>query len=180
LEFLMFLRRQKMQFETLYQDLVQGAEIIRALVTGVTQADASFKPNPESWSVLEVMCHLYDEEREDFRQHLDSILHRPTEQWTPFDPGTWVIERAYNERDLAVTLDGFLAEREKSLAWLKGLSTPNWEAEHSDQFGSITAGEMFTAWVDHDNLHIRQLVELRHERIISQARPFETCYAGEW
>ena len=95
-------------------------------------------------------------------------------------PGIWVTERAYNERDLAVTLDGFLAEREKSLAWLKGLSMPNWEAEHSDQFGTITAGEMFTAWVDHDNLHIRQLVELRHVKIVSQAKPFDTRYAGEW
>ena len=36
-----------MQFEVLYQNLVQGAEIIRALVTEITQVDASFKPNPQ-------------------------------------------------------------------------------------------------------------------------------------
>ena len=55
------------EFETLYQDLAHGAEIIRALVLGVTQAQAQVKPTPESWSILEVVCHLGDEEREDFR-----------------------------------------------------------------------------------------------------------------
>ena len=62
-----------MEFETLYQDLAHGAEIIRALVVGVTQAEAQVKPTPESWSILEVVCHLGDEEREDFRQRVDLI-----------------------------------------------------------------------------------------------------------
>jgi len=169
-----------MQFEKLYQDLVQGAEIIRALITGITQAEARHKPDPESWSVLEVVCHLYDIEREDFRPRLDSILHRPTEKWTPIDPGSWIITRGYNERDLAETLDGFLTERDRSSTWLKSLSSPNWEAEYTDEFGSMKAGEMFASWVAHDNLHMRQLVELRRGRIVSLAEPFDVGYAGEW
>ena len=63
-----------MQFEILYQELVHSAEIIRALIAGITQAEARSNPNPESWSILEVMCHLYDIEREDFRPRLDSHL----------------------------------------------------------------------------------------------------------
>jgi hypothetical protein len=169
-----------MQFETLYQELAHSAEMIRALTMGITQAEARLKPSPESWSILEVVCHLYDIEREDFRPHLDSILHRPAEEWIPFDPASWVTARGYNERNLAETLDSFLAEREKSLAWLKSLSTSNWEAAHVDQFGSIKAGEMFASWVAHDNLHIRQLVELRRGRIVSLAEPFDVGYAGEW
>jgi hypothetical protein len=169
-----------MQFETLYQELAHSAEMIRALTVGLTSAEARFKPNPESWSILEVVCHLYDIEREDFRPHLDSILYRPAEEWTPFDPQSWITTRRYNERNLAETLDSFLAERTKSLVWLKSLATSNWEAEHVDQFGSITAGEMFASWVAHDNLHIRQLVELRRARIVSLAEPFDVGYAGEW
>jgi hypothetical protein len=169
-----------MEFETLYQELVHSTAMIRALVAGLTAAEARLKPNPESWSVLEVVCHLYDIEREDFRPRLVAILHRPAEEWAPIDPGSWIIGRGYNQRDLAETLAGFLAEREKSLAWLKSLSTPDWEAEHVDQFGSMKAGEMFTSWVAHDNLHLRQLVELRHARIVSLAAPFDVGYAGEW
>ena len=169
-----------MQFEVLYQELVYSAGIIRALVTGITQAEARSRPNPESWSILEVVCHLYDIEREDFRPRLDSILQRPAEEWTPMDPASWITARGYNERNLVETLESFLAERDKSLAWLKSLASPNWEAEHIDQFGSIKAGEMFASWVAHDNLHIRQLVELRRGRIVSLAEPFDVGYAGEW
>ncbi len=39
---------------------------------------------------------------------------------------------------------------------------------------------MFSAWVDHDNLHIRQLVELRQARIVRLAEPYDVSYAGEW
>jgi hypothetical protein len=169
-----------MEFETLYQELVHSTAMIPALVAGLTTAEARLKPNPESWSILEVISHLYDIEREDFRPRLNAILHRPAEEWTPIDPGSWIIARQYNQRDLAETLAGFLAEREKSLAWLKGLSTPDWEAEHVDQFGSMMAGEMFASWVAHDNLHIRQLVELRRVRIVNLTAPFDIGYAGEW
>ena len=169
-----------MQFERLYQDLAHGAEIIRALLLGVTQDEARVRPDPESWSILEVACHLYDEEREDFRPRLDGILHRPADKWAPIDPGSWIVGRGYNQRDLGETLAGFLAERERSLAWLKSLSAPDWEAEYSDQHGTMKAGELLAAWVAHDNLHTRQLVELRRARLVALAEPYDVGYAGEW
>lgn len=51
---------------------------------------------------------------------------------------------------------------------------------HTDQYGSVTAGEMLSAWVAHDNLHIRQLVELRRARIEKITQPYLIEYAGEW
>ncbi len=50
--------------------------MIRALLNDIGQEQAQVKPDAESWSILEVVCHLYDEEQEDFREHLDFILHR--------------------------------------------------------------------------------------------------------
>ena len=169
-----------MQFETLYQELACGAEIVGKLVTGVTQAEARSRPNPESWSVLEVVCHLVDEEREDFRQRLDIMLHRPDEPWPPIDPKGWVTGRKYNDRDLAEMLDRFVAERGQSLAWLRGLAAPNWEAEYLAPFGPIKAGDMLAAWVAHDNLHMRQLVELRRSRVVHLTEPYDVQYAGDW
>jgi hypothetical protein len=168
------------QPEVLFQELARGAEIIRALVSGITQAEAQIKPDPESWSILEVVCHLYDEEREDFRQRLDLILHRPGDEWPPIDPVGWVTARKYNERDLAESLDRFVAEREQSLAWLRRLPAPNWEAECVTRFGGMKAGDMLAAWVAHDNLHSRQLVELRRVRVVEIAKPYEVQYAGDW
>jgi hypothetical protein len=169
-----------MDFESLYQHLAHGAEIVRALTAGISQQEAQVKPDPEAWSTLEVLCHLYDEEREDFRYHLDAILNRPEESWPPYDPQAWVTERGYNQRNFAEMVNNFLTEREQSLKWLKSLSAPNWEARHTEGKYSFTAGEMFSAWVEHDNLHIRQLVEIRHARIARLAKPYDVRYAGEW
>ncbi len=79
-----------MIFAELYQEMVNSTEIIRALIANISQEEAQVKPTPEVWSILEVVCHLYDEEREDFREHLDFILHRQNEEWHEIDPQDWV------------------------------------------------------------------------------------------
>jgi hypothetical protein len=169
-----------MESKILFQELANGAEIVSKLVAGVTSAEARFKPNPDSWSILEVICHLYDEEREDFRQRLDIMLHRPAEKWPPIDPTGWVAARKYNERDLAEMTANFVAERNASLAWLEELAAPNWETEYVAPFGMIKAGDMLGSWVAHDQLHLRQLVELRWSRVLRLVAPYGVRYAGEW
>lgn len=169
-----------MEFETLYQDLAHGADIIRALVLGVTQTEAQVNPTAESWSILEVVCHLADEEREDFRQRVDFMLNRPGEAWPPIHPGAWVTERKYNERNLEQALSDFLAERAKSLAFLKGLASANWNASTVTPFGERKAGDLLGSWVAHDNLHMRQLVELRRVRLQKITDPYDIRYAGDW
>ena len=169
-----------MNFETLYLELQDGAEMIRALLTGISQEDAQIRPTPESWSILEVACHLYDLEREDFREHLDFILHRQDEEYHVIDPQAWVKERRYNEQDFQAMQEKFFAERWKSLEWLKKLSKADWDSTYTSEYGSMTAGEMFSSWVAHDNLHIRQLVELRRARIERITKPYPIEYAGDW
>lgn len=169
-----------MKFETLYQELQNSTEMVRSLLSGVTADEARLKPDETSWSILEVVCHLYDEEREDFREHLDFILHRQNDEYHVIDPQSWVKERRYNEQDLQTMQEKFFSERHKSLEWLKGLSNADWDITYTSQYGSVTAGEMFACWVAHDNLHIRQLVELRRARIENLTKPYPIEYAGDW
>ena len=169
-----------MKFTELYQEMVNSTEIIRALIANVSQEEAQVKPSPEAWSILEVVCHLYDEEREDFREHLDFILHRQHEKWHSIDPQDWVTSRKYNEQHFIEMQMKFFEERGKSLDWLIDLSDADWETTYTSDFGSVPAGEMFAAWVAHDNLHIRQLVELRHKHIEKITSPYDLQYAGDW
>ncbi|MEZ4640023.1 MAG: DinB family protein [Caldilineaceae bacterium] len=46
--------------------LLKNAERIRCLVEGMSDQDARWKPDAESWSILEVINHLADEEEADF------------------------------------------------------------------------------------------------------------------
>jgi hypothetical protein len=169
-----------MKFTELYQELVNNTEIIRALTANILQDEARVKPSPETWSMLEVVCHLYDEEREDFREHLDFILHRQNEAWHRIDPQGWVTARKYNEQDFLEMQIKFFEERKKSLDWLIDLSEADWDITYTSEFGSVPAGEMFAAWVAHDNLHIRQLVELKRFHIERITQPHGIDYAGDW
>jgi hypothetical protein len=169
-----------MEFNTLYRELQNSTEMIHALLAGITQAEAQVKPYPESWSILEVICHLYDEEREDFREHLDFILNRQQEEYYAIDPQGWVKERKYNEQDFVQMKEKFLVERQKSLEWLQEISNFDWDITYVSKYGSVSAGEMLSCWIAHDNLHIRQLVELRRYRIEKITKPYPIEYAGEW
>ena len=173
-----------MRFEILRQELANGVQVLPSLLAGVTPAEARLKPDPVTWSILEVVCHLYDEEREDFRPRLDLMLNRPADPWPKINPGGWVTERAYNDRDVSQMLDQWLAERARSLEWLGGLAAggaePDWEKEVTSPFGRMRPGDMLASWVAHDNLHQRQLVELRRARLVNLAEPYDVQYAGDW
>src|SRR5436190_19605119 len=98
--------------------LSQTAGVIAGLTKGVSSEQARWKPAADRWSIVEVVNHLCDEERDDFRARVDGILHRPGQPLPPIDPPRWAVERKYNERDLAESLSRFQAERQKSLEWL--------------------------------------------------------------
>ena len=157
-----------------------NADVIAALSRDVSDAQARWKPAADAWSLLEVVNHLYDEEREDFRTRIDYILHRPGEQAPPIDPEGWVTARAYNERDPRPSLDAFLRERDSSLEWLRGLQNANWDAEYRAPWGVLRAGDLLAAWLAHDHLHVRQLNELHYAYLAQQAAPYSVEYAGDW
>jgi hypothetical protein len=157
-----------------------NAGAIAALARGISDAQARWKPAAEAWSLLEVVNHLYDEEREDFRTRLDYVLHRPGEPPPPIDPEGWVTARAYNARDPRESLDAFLRERDASLEWLLSLQGPNWDAEYRAAWGVLRAGDFLSAWLAHDHLHLRQLNELHYAYLAQEAAPYSVEYAGEW
>lgn len=169
-----------MDFDFCISQLADNAQRIRTMVERASDQQARWKPDQTSWSILEVACHLLDEEREDFRVRLDITLHRSDEAWPGIDPEGWVTKRRYNDQDPARVLGSFLREREASLAWLQELADPDWEATYAAPWGPIRAGDLLAAWVAHDLLHLRQLVELQWAYIGEQVAPYSTRYAGVW
>jgi hypothetical protein len=158
----------------------QNREVFESLARHVTREQAVWKPTPEKWSMLEVINHLYDEEREDFRPRLALTLNDPGAEWPRIDPQGWVVARRYSERELGPSLDNFLQEREESLAWLRELSAPAWENRHVREQGALSAGDLLASWLAHDFLHVRQLARLHWQYINVVAAPFDGAYGGPW
>ena len=169
-----------MQSKHVIAQLASHAKTIKSLAARISSEQAHWKPAPDQWSIVEVVCHLYDEEVEDFRARLAFILHPPGQLWPPIDPQGWVTQRQYNQNDLAPKLDAFLKERQVSIAWLAGLKNPDWAAVYQLPSGTLSAGDMANAWVGHDLLHSRQLVELHWGYARRLASPYNLDYAGDW
>lgn len=161
------------------QSLRSTTPVIESLVRGLGREEASWKPAEDKWCILEVMGHLLDEEREDFRVRIRLTLENPEAEWPPIHPSAWVTEREYAKRDLAATLDAWLEERAASLRWLEGQGGADWDRFREHPLaGRLAAGDLLASWAAHDLLHIRQLARLRYEYLSEIAKPWSPAYAG--
>ena len=76
--------------------------MLDALLAGLDAAGARTRPAPGEWSPVEILCHLRDEETEDFGARLRVIVDGAGE-FVPIDPERWAEERRYHEARLART-----------------------------------------------------------------------------
>jgi hypothetical protein len=97
---------------------------LNAVVAGVPAEEARWKPPSGAWSILEIVCHLGDEEVEDFRARVFSTLRDPTAAWAVIDPERAARDRRYNEQDLGEATARFVEERRRSVEMLRGLKDP--------------------------------------------------------
>lgn len=168
-----------MNIQFFIDQLTRGAVAIRSMVEDLDDAQVRWKPADDKWSVLEIVCHLADEEREDFRMRLELTLSDPRAEWPPIDPAGIVVARAYNSRKLSDALSAYLREREASIAWLTSLDEPDLATEHvHPEFGSMSAGNLLASWVAHDLLHIRQIARVEYQYVEKTAAPYSLEYAG--
>lgn len=150
---------------------------------GLETDRASFKPPNGAWSIVEIVAHLVDEEREDFRARLRLTIESPGREWPRTDPEAWARERGYHARDLDEMVKEFQKEREASLYWLRSLSKVDWKTAYQHpRVGPVTAGELLVSWAAHDALHVRQIAKRLFELAERDgaADGFKTTYAGQW
>jgi len=168
-----------MNHHLIINQLRVNCEVFKNLFQNVSEDQARWKPAKDRWSILEVVNHLYDEEREDFRKRLELVLSNPDRPWPPIDPEGWVVQRNYNERNLKESAGNFLAEREASLRWLNNQNSPDWQAtHHHPQMGPMSAGLLLANWSAHDFFHIRQLADLLFAYLTKQVAPVSLNYSG--
>lgn len=169
-----------MDQQQIIRQLAANAPVFRALLEGVPREQYLWKPDEYKWCILEVLCHLYDEEREDFRTRVRHVMEHHGTAPPPIDPVGWVKTRNYIEQDYEHKLADFLAEREQSIRWLDSLENPPWQnAFPHGHFGPMTADYFLRNWLAHDYLHFRQITRLKHQ-YLREHTPDGLDYAGSW
>ena len=167
----------EMNSSILADKLEASGESLFRMLEGLDDPQFRWKPAPEKWSVLEVLVHLVEEEQLDFRPRLASTLEDPSRPWPPIDPERWAKERRYNERDPAESLAALKKERSDSLAWLRSLESPAWNNTYNHPMAAIRAGDLMVSWLAHDQIHLRQIANLRVLWLREHAAPYSTRYA---
>lgn len=170
-----------MKVATIINKLRLNLSIIENNLTALSVAEILFRPNVEHWCLLEIICHLVDEEKDDFRMRVKHTLENPETQAPGFNPLDWVTERAYMQQDFKSKLQEFVQERKKSIAYLEALESPIWENGYTHKSaGRLTAFYFLNNWLAHDYLHLRQITKVKYEYLKSTESAINYDYAGNW
>jgi hypothetical protein len=101
--------------------LAEQPDDLRALLSGVTDEQASVRPAPSEWSVKEVIGHVNDTERI-FAYRTLRIARGDTTPLPGFEQNDYVESTDFNKRSLADLLDEFECQRRANVLCFKPLT----------------------------------------------------------
>jgi len=136
------------------------AEKLERLIEGVSTASLRERPEPDRWSVSEILAHLADGEIVGgFRMRF--ILGSPGASILGFDQDQWVVSGHYDKRDPRKSLEQFRVLREVNLALLDSLEPEQWQnfGIHSER-GQESIADIVRMFAGHDINHLKQIEKL--------------------
>ncbi|MCF8237775.1 MAG: DinB family protein [Saprospiraceae bacterium] len=160
--------------------LTRNRDVFSHLLAQPHPDQIQWSQDPTKWSLLQIVCHLRDEESEDFRSRLRMVLDSPGVPFPGINPTGWVVDRNYAGQDYTTVLRQFLQERDDSIAWLNGLRDPQWDnATVHPRLGPMSGHFVLANWLAHDHLHIRQIIRLQYD-FLAHLSGTSIQYAGFW
>jgi hypothetical protein len=157
------------------------ARLLPALDAQLADLDAALwhaRPAPAEWAPVEIVCHLRDEEAEDFPARLRVVLEGGS-AFTPIDPERWAVDRRYRDADPGAALAALRATRTANLAWLGGVAPAALTASVTHpRLGAFSGLDFLAAWATHDRLHLAQLTATLARLWADRWAPLRTAYAG--
>ena len=159
-------------------ELAQLPAILDALLAGLDEEAARVRPAPAEWSPVEIICHLRDEEVEDFGARLQVIVSGAGD-FTRIDPERWVEERRYRQASLRTELDALRLRRQATLDLLASLSPDTLSRSRTHRrLGRLSGLDLLAAWVAHDRIHLSQLAATLARNWAQRWAPLRAEYAG--
>jgi uncharacterized damage-inducible protein DinB len=136
--------------------LATTAAMLRELTSDVTSEQGVRAPAAGEWSILEVVRHLVEGDRDKFLPRLRRML---SESRPAFAPTTGA---AGDDSDLATLVAAFGSAREQVAKLLDGLDEAGWQREGvSPSRGALTVEAYARSTDRHDTEHLRQIQDVR-------------------
>ena len=159
-------------------ELGRMPEVLAALTAGLDAAAWRARPAAAEWAPLEIVCHLRDEETEDFGARVRVVAENGG-HFAPIDPERWAVERRYLDDDGPRALAAFRMRRGTNLVFLGDLTPVRLAgAVTHSRAGSLSGLDLLAAWVAHDRLHLAQLAATLARVWATRWAPLRAEYAG--
>jgi len=134
---------------------------------------------------VEIVCHLRDEEVEDFGARFRVVLNAGA-SFAPIDPERWARERRHAEEDGSHALGAFRERRAANHKFVGGFAhstlgvAPSglFRAVEHRRLGYLSSLDILVAWVEHDRPHLAQLAATLARNWATHWAPLHAEYAG--
>jgi hypothetical protein len=160
------------------EELSRFPAVLEGLVGGLDDAGWRLRPVAYEWSPVEILCHLRDEEAEDFGARVRVILDGGT-AFVSIDPVAWATARRYREADGPAVLGDFRDRRAANIALLADAAAERLAgAVTHPSVGRLSGLDLVAAWVEHDRQHLAQLAATLARNWATRWAPLRADYAG--
>jgi hypothetical protein len=149
----------------LFPGLEFGPRIVEQIVKQIPGARYDDRTDPERFSLREAVAHLADWEPI-LRDRIVLAVENPDSPVEGMDESVRATEVNYASWDVAEQLRKFSTERSKTIAYLRGLATEDWEkAVIHNEKGRQTVMDQANQFLGHDLYHIEHLMGFFAEKV---------------
>ena len=164
----------KFDLDKSYQILERTPSVLKILLSDLSEDWVQGNEGPETFSPYDVIGHLIQGEKTDWRDRTVMILEHGTEKtFVPFD--RFAQFEASKGKSLTNLIDDFEKLRLDSLTWLKSLNLLeedfNKKGTHP-ALGQVTLRQLLSTWVIHDLTHIAQITRVMAKQYKSEIGPW--------
>ena len=133
---------------------------LQKLVKPLSKKQLTQRPEPDKWSIAEILAHLVDAELVGSWRYR-SIIGNNGIPVQAFDQDAWAQKFDYAGRDAKESLETFRVLRENNLRMLKALPEDLWEnyGMHSER-GKESISHLVNMFAGHDLNHLAQIEKI--------------------
>jgi len=159
-------------------DLTRLPAVLRALLDGLERSLWRERPAATEWSPVEIVCHLRDEETEDFGARVRVVV-AGADRFVPIHPERWAVERRYRDADPPAALAALCERRAANVKFLATVPLERLRQTVTQPgTGPLSGLDLLAAWVTHDRLHLAQLTATLARLGARRWAPLRAEYAG--
>lgn len=142
-----------------FETLAATPQALKAAIRGLPRKLLLFTPAPGKWSILEILCHMRDMEREAYLARYRRILTEDEPRLPDINGEALAIERDYRNAKAAEVVREWLALRRENLQMLRKTGRAQWaRAGVHETAGRLTMEDFIRRHaVGNDEAHLGQI-----------------------